>query len=258
MFFRSFAEGSEALRAAARREVLPDVARLSDEAETGFAVALAGAAGLTARAGQAYLRLRGYGGGCLAVFGWEGDEDEVAHRRSSGLATLREHGGLSVGTGPGRRWAATRFEGPYLRDELLERGIMAETLETAAQWSALPDLYRAVVGAVRDVLIGRGTPPVVLCHVSHLYETGASLYFTVLARQEAGAELEQWRALKAAASDAIVTAKGTITHHHAIGRDHAPWLPAEIGPLGIATLRALKRELDPAGIMNPGKLLPSG
>ena len=94
-----------------------------------------------------------------------------------------------------------------------------------------------------------------MCHVSHLYRSGASLYFTFLARQS-GAPLEQWRAAKSAASEAIVAAGGTITHHHAVGRDHAAWMPAEVGELGLGVIRAAKERLDPAGIMNPGKLLP--
>jgi alkyldihydroxyacetonephosphate synthase len=96
-----------------------------------------------------------------------------------------------------------------------------------------------------------------MCHVSHLYRSGASLYYTFLARQEAGAPLDQWRAAKSAASDAIMANGGTITHHHAIGRDHAPWLRAEVGDLGLDLIRAAKQRLDPVGIMNPGKLLPS-
>ncbi|HEV3229661.1 MAG TPA: FAD-binding oxidoreductase [Solirubrobacteraceae bacterium] len=256
MFFRSFSEGSEALRAAAQHEVLPDVARLSDEEETGMSVVLAGGEGLRARAGQAYLRARGYADGCLAIFGWDGEADEVDRRRAASLAVLRERGGLSVGSGPGRSWAASRFQAPYLRDELLDHRVMVETLETASQWSRLAGLYEAVAGALREALARRQTPPLVMCHISHVYETGASLYFTFLARQEEGREIEQWRAAKTAATDAIVAAGGTITHHHAVGRDHAPWLRDEIGELGISALRALKRELDPAGIMNPGKLLP--
>jgi len=132
---------------------------------------------------------------------------------------------------------------------------MAETLETAAQWSQLDGLHRAVSGALRSALERRGTPALVLCHISHLYESGASLYFTFLARQEAGAELEQWRAAKDAAGDAILAAGGTITHHHAVGRDHIPWHAREVGPLGVEVLRAAKAALDPVGIMNPGKLL---
>jgi alkyldihydroxyacetonephosphate synthase len=95
-----------------------------------------------------------------------------------------------------------------------------------------------------------------MCHLSHLYTSGASLYFTFIARQEVGAELDQWRAAKTAACDAIVASGGTITHHHAIGRDHVPWMKVEVGELGIELLRAAKERLDPAGVMNPGKLLP--
>ncbi len=111
--------------------------------------------------------------------------------------------------------------------------------------------------ALRGALSARGTPPLVMCHVSHLYRSGASLYFTFLARQEEDA-LAQWSAAKTAASDAIVASGGTITHHHAVGRDHAPWMRAEVGELGLELLRAAKGRLDPEGIMNPGKLLPAG
>ena len=141
---------------------------------------------------------------------------------------------------------------------MLAHGLLVETLETATQWSSLDAVYRAVGDALRTSLTARGTPPTVLCHISHLYESGASLYFTFMARQEPGAEIEQWRAAKTAACDAIVASGGTITHHHAVGRDHAPWLPAEVGPLGIELLRAAKATLDPAGILNPGKLLAPG
>jgi alkyldihydroxyacetonephosphate synthase len=96
----------------------------------------------------------------------------------------------------------------------------------------------------------------VACHVSHLYETGASLYFSFLARRREDDEIGQWRAVKDAASRAILSGGGTITHHHAVGSDHARWMPEEVGAGGVAALRALKSELDPAGIMNPGKLLP--
>jgi alkyldihydroxyacetonephosphate synthase len=117
------------------------------------------------------------------------------------------------------------------------------------------DLHRDVGAALRGALHNRGTPAVVMCHVSHLYPTGASLYFTFLARQQAGSELEQWQAAKDAAGEAITRAGATITHHHAVGTDHVPWLAAEAGPLGLEALRAVKSRLDPAGIMNPGKLL---
>jgi alkyldihydroxyacetonephosphate synthase len=140
----------------------------------------------------------------------------------------------------------------------MDAGALVDTLETATSWSDLLELHHAVADAVRDALAARGTPPLVGCHVSHLYGTGASLYFTVLARAEEGAELEQWRAAKRAASEAITSRRATITHHHAVGADHRPWIEREVGGLGVEVLRAAKERLDPAGVMNPGKLLPSG
>jgi alkyldihydroxyacetonephosphate synthase len=132
---------------------------------------------------------------------------------------------------------------------------MLETLETAHTWTRLDQLYEAVRGAIRTALEAQGTPGLVFCHLSHAYPDGASLYFTFLARRRPGAEVEQWRGVKRAASEAIVATGGTITHHHAVGRDHAPYMRAEVGELGLEVLRAVKQRLDPAGIMNPGKLL---
>jgi alkyldihydroxyacetonephosphate synthase len=251
--FASFAEGTEALRVLEQAEASPDVARLSDEEETRLQLALAGASAKTRLAGV-YLRARGVAGGCIAICGWEGEPDDVRRRRARTVALLKAHGAVALGPSPGRAWARGRYHGPYLRDDLLDRGVFVETLETAAQWSALPTVYRAVGAALRGAL----GPALVMCHVSHVYPTGASLYFTFLARAREGEELEQWRAAKTAASEAIVAAGATITHHHAVGRDHAPYLAAEAGEHGIAALRAVKAELDPAGIMNPGKLLPGG
>jgi alkyldihydroxyacetonephosphate synthase len=254
--FRTFDEGVEAFRRLEQGGVVPDVARLSDEDETRLSVALGGGSSVTRRAGLRYVRLRGYSGGCLAVLGFEGERAEVARRSALATRLLRRCRGLSLGSAPGRAWRRTRYEGPYLRDALLDRGVMVETLETAHEWSRLLELHASVRGAIDGALRARGTPGLVMCHVSHLYPSGASLYFTFLGAQEEGAEIDQWRAIKSAATDAIAATGGTITHHHAVGRDHAAWMPAEVGELGVAALDAVKRRLDPAGIMNPGKLLP--
>jgi alkyldihydroxyacetonephosphate synthase len=179
----------------------------------------------------------------------------VARRRSRARRILRRHGAIALGPAPGAAWAKGRFLGAYVRDELMSRGVLVDTLETATTWTALRDLHRDVAAALRGALTQRETPAVVMCHVSHLYPTGASLYFTFLARRQRGTELEQWQAAKTAASEAIVRAGATITHHHGVGSDHARWLEAEIGGLGVEALRTVKAHVDPAGIMNPGKLL---
>jgi len=256
VFFEDFRAGVEAFRGLAQQHASPDVARLSDAAETRMSLAAAGAGGLKDRLGRRYLGLRGYGeAGCLAILGFEGDEEEVTARRRRALALVRRHGGLAVGRSPGEAWRRGRFSAPYLRDELLTHGVMVETLETATQWSSVSRLHTEVGRAIADALDAAGTPGLVACHVSHLYETGASLYFTFLARQREDDEIGQWRTVKDAASRAILSGGATITHHHAVGRDHAPWMVDEVGSTGLAALRALKRELDPTGIMNPGKLL---
>jgi alkyldihydroxyacetonephosphate synthase len=248
-----FAQGREIVRDLAQRHESPDVLRLSDEEETRVSLDLAGTEGMRKRALDAYLSLRRRSGGCLLICGWEGEPGSVGRRRSLARGRLRRGGAVPLGASAGRSWERSRYTGPYLRDELMNLGALVETLETAHTWSRLDELYRAVGIALRRAL---GDRAIVMCHVSHAYADGASLYFTFIARARRGEELEQWREAKTAACEAIVASEGTITHHHAVGRDHAPYMAAEVGELGLGALRAVKERLDPAGIMNPGKLLP--
>ena len=254
--FPSFGDGVEAFHALAQTGTAPDIARLADEEETRLSMGLGSTGSFADRAGQSYLRARGHGRGTLAILGWEGPAREVGRRRTRAHRMLRAAGGVALGGGAGRAWARSRYAAPYLRDELMDMGALVDTLETAATWSALPALHAAVGEAVRAALGALGTPTLVGCHISHLYPAGASLYFTLLARAEPGAALEQWRTAKTAASEAIAAHAATITHHHGVGADHRPWMTAEVGPLGVEALRSLKGRLDPTGVMNPGKLLP--
>jgi len=252
----SFDAGMEIVRALAQGSALPDVVRLSDEEETRISLALSGPRGAAGAAFERYLRARRRAGGCLVIVGFEGGGQEVKRRRGDAAGVLRGGGAVYLGRGAGRSWERNRFHGPYLRDTLMDAGAIVETLETSHSWDRLGGLYRGVGEAIRASLAAQGTPGLVLCHVSHAYPDGASLYFTFVARARVGEEVEQWQAVKRAACEAIVAAGGTITHHHAIGRDHAPYMESEIGSLGLDVLRAVKERLDPAGIMNPSKLLP--
>ncbi|MFJ4225186.1 FAD-binding oxidoreductase [Microbacterium sp. NPDC089695] len=240
--FPDFASGVDALRRVAQAGGGPTVIRLSDEAETAVSLAQVG------RIGKALAK------GASAVTVYEGEG--IEHRRMRTSAALLAAGGTSAGEGASEKWLAGRFDGPYLRDSLLDAGVFCETLETATTWSNLATLRSAVDGALRDGLADAGARSYVMCHVSHIYPTGASLYFTVLAsiRTEPSSV---WSRVKARTNDAILAAGGTISHHHAVGRDHAPWLESEIGATGVRILRAIKRELDPTGILNPGALLPA-
>jgi alkyldihydroxyacetonephosphate synthase len=252
--FRTWAAGLAAIQHLARHDLLADVVRLSDPDETRTNLLMA--TGTGARALRATLKTRGHGTGCLLVLGWEGLPTIVRARSAAAASLLREGGGIRLGRRVGESWKRHRFQAPYLRDTLLDAGLLVETLETAATWSALPTVYDAVRRALRESLTRDGRRPLVMSHVSHGYPTGASLYVTVVADRDDDLPIQQWLTAKRAATDALLAAGGTLTHHHAVGADHRPWLEREIGPLGVEVLRAVKERLDPAGICNPGVLLP--
>lgn len=239
--FPDFRTGADALRSVVQRGGGPTVIRLSDEAETGVSLAQIG------RIGKVLAK------GASAITVFEGED--AAHRRERTAALIAEAGGTSTGQSAADDWARTRFDGPYLRDSLLDAGVFCETLETATTWSNLHALRSAVTAALKDGFSDAGARSFVMCHISHVYPTGASLYFTVLAGVKSD-QLSVWDVIKHRVGGTIMATGGTITHHHAVGRDHAPWLSEEIGETGIRILRAIKRELDPEGIMNPGVLLP--
>ena len=241
--FPSFVDGADAVRRLAQSGANPTVLRLSDEAETSVNLADPDAVGADGA------------GGCLLVAGYEGEQARVDAMRSLVHETLTGLGGSDLGEAPGRAWADGRFHGPYLRDALLDVGVLVETLETATFWSRLHSVYAEVKGALENSMAEQGAPAIVLCHISHVYENGASLYFTVAAK-ELDDPLTQWATTKTAASEAIVATGATITHHHGIGRDHKPWLAHEIGEVGVEILRAVKERIDPEGVLNPGVLIP--
>jgi alkyldihydroxyacetonephosphate synthase len=245
--FPDFATGTAALRAVTQTGTGPTVIRLSDEAETG--VNLATASDAITAIGETQIA-----GGCLAITVFEGTAAHAESRHAETRALLAAHGGTSLGEGPARTWERGRFGAPYLRDSLLAAGALCETLETATNWSNIPALKTAVTDALTGALAESGTPALVLCHISHVYATGASLYFTVVAGQR-GNPVDQWSTAKAAACDAIVAAGGTITHHHAVGRDHRPWYDRQRPAPFAAALRAAKQELDPSAVLNPGVLI---
>lgn len=238
--FRDFASGAEGLRQVAQHGGGPTVIRLSDEAETAVSLAQVGKIG----------KLLAKGASVITVY----EGDDIAGRRARTAELLTQSGGTSTGQGAAEDWLEGRFDGPYLRDSLLDAGVFCETLETATTWANLQNLRDSVESALRAGFAAEGAKSYIMCHVSHIYPTGASLYFTVLAALRTE-PLEAWQRVKSAVNDAIIGAGGTISHHHAVGRDHAAWLEQEIGETGVRILRAIKRELDPTGILNPGAVI---
>jgi alkyldihydroxyacetonephosphate synthase len=256
---RSWDDGARIMRRLAQQGPKPDIVRLSDPDETKVSLALSGTAGLKRRGLDGWLRLHGIRGGALIIVGYEGSTRDVRHRRREVRRVLRAERAVPLGTSAGKSWVHHRFTAPYLRDTLLDAGVLAETLETATTWAQLPGLYTGLGDALKQALPHNGKPPLIGCHISHIYPTGASLYFTVLAHADSGREIAQWSAAKHAANAAIVAAGGTASHHHAVGTAHREIVATDLGGtdgVGVEALRALKAHLDPAGILNPGKLLP--
>ena len=255
----SFAAGVQAAREIIQAGIEPAVLRLSDEAETESSLALRaaprGAAAAAERVGRWYLGRKGLDleSGSIMILGFEGSEGSVRHGGEVAGRILKRHGAASLGSSPGRAWRRSRFAAPHLRDVFLDNGVMVDTLETSTTWANYLTLHAKVRDALRGAL---GERSVVMAHLSHSYTDGGSIYYTFLAPQDEGGEIEQWQRVKAAATDAIVTGGGALSHHHAIGIEHRRWMPGYLGEEGSRWLSQIKQAIDPAGILNPGKLIP--
>jgi alkyldihydroxyacetonephosphate synthase len=256
-FLPDWPSAVDAARDVARTRLPLSMLRVSTPLETQSVLAMAGRSrggDLLAR----YLRLRGLGPErSLVIVGASGLERFVEGAVRETGTILRRHGGVAVGGSIGRRWIATRFRSAELRDTLWDAGYALDTLETAVDWTRLPDLAAAVGRALRHGLDDSGERVHAFSHLSHVYPDGSSLYATYVFRRSADPDetLEQWRRLKRGASEAIVAGGGTISHQHGVGRDHLPYLEAEKGELGMAALADIARRFDPNGIMNPGVLV---
>ncbi|MBK9090644.1 MAG: FAD-binding oxidoreductase [Holophagales bacterium] len=257
VFLSDFPSAIAAVRDLAAMRLPLSMLRLSTPEETRTTLLLAGHERLV-RALETYLSLRGAREEkCLLLVGISGGENLVRQTRRQALGALAMRGGVAAGKAFGREWHKNRFRAPYLRNALWEAGWAVDTLETAAPWSRVPALLASVETALRTGLEGEAERVHAFTHLSHVYLDGSSLYTTYLFRLGADPDvnLARWRKLKTAASDAIVAGGGTISHQHGVGTDHAPWLAAEKGELGIRALRGLFRTFDPDGLLNPGKLV---
>ena len=248
-------EGLAACRAIVQGGVPVEVLRLSDPDESSFAAALLHLPALAGALFRRVLASRRFAAGCMLLLGWAGTRTEVRRARAAARECWRYHGGIGLGSRGFRSWRRDRFRHPYLRDSLLSAGWGIDTLETAACWSTLPLLHSRMKLAFRDAAGELGTRVAVLCHLSHAYLDGASLYFTFMWPLVRGREIAQWRTFKHAATEALLAAGGTLTHHHGVGSMHAPYLSSEVEQPGLDLLQAMVAVADPSGTLNPGVLL---
>ena len=256
--FKNFDQGLESLRTILQNDITPSVARLSDAEETSTMMKMSSSEtkfpnNIIKNIAKYYIKKKGYKGDdlCMLILGFEGAEDRVKFDFKKSKKLIK---GLYLGTSPGNKWFEKRFELPYLRDELIDFGVLVDTLETATNWDNLPNLYNKTKETIESTIYSQGVKGFVQTHVSHIYREGASLYYTFVAKAIKDKEIEQWDTIKKAAIKEIIQNGGTLSHHHGIGKDHAAWMADEHGTKGLDLIRSVKHFFDPDKILNPGKM----
>lgn len=257
VFFPDFEAGLTAVRQIAQSGLPLSMLRLSTAVETTTTLALAGHDRLIGTL-EKVLSLRGAKDEkCMLMLGFTGNHRLVKTAKKEAFALTSDNHGVHVGKQFGKQWQKGRFRTPYLRNSLWEVGYAVDTLETAVNWSTIPQMIMAVEQTLKETAAKFNEKIHVFTHLSHVYSDGASVYTTYLFRLAAdpAETLARWQKMKTAVSQAIVANRGTISHQHGVGVDHAPYLSAEKGNLGIQALKTAANQFDPTGIMNPGKLI---
>jgi alkyldihydroxyacetonephosphate synthase len=261
--FPEFEGGIEAMHQCVRQEVAPAMVRLNDPGKTALSMAFrTPSTGFSKIAGdlfKSYLRVKGVDlpRACLMLTALEGTEKSAARQAREVHAIYRKCGAISLGARAGKSFEATKYDFPYIRDFLLDRDATADVSETATVWSNIGPLYRSTMDVLNASIAASDVLPWSGCHISHTYQSGASVYFTFAFRQQPEREMEQYLRVKRAVQQSFIDHSATLSHHHAVGTEHLPWLAADISPLGVQAVAAIKRGIDPQNIMNPGRLQPS-
>ena len=261
--FPDWPRALSAMREIAAGDTAPSVTRVSDAPETKFSFATKKTPTAVDRAKSRALmtfleRRKGYDLDqlCLSFIGFEGSERHVKRQRRLVGKVVARHGGLCIGRSPGELYDQKKFDTPYIRDYLLDRGALADVSETSAPWSLLPTVYDEVMAAARGAFARLDVNGYIMCHLSHSYHAGACLYFTFAIKPSGLREpLDEYDVVKTAIQQAFIDAGATLSHHHAVGTEHARWLEEDISAAGVAMVRALLEGVDPGANLNPGKIV---
>ena len=261
--FPSWESGLAAMQEISTSDAHPSITRVSDGKETAFSFATRkkssgiSISSLISKGLMKVLQRRGWNLDevCLSFIGYEGGKAHVARQKKIVKDIVGKHGGILVGKGPGALYDQKKFDTPYIRDFLLDRGAIGDVSETAAPWSKLLPLYRNVIAAAEKVYAQLGVPGWIMCHLSHSYHSGACLYFTFAFKHDGVDPLGQYEPLKNAIQQAFVDSGGTLSHHHAVGTEHAAWLEQDISAPGVHMIEGLFSAMDPNSNFNPGKII---
>jgi alkyldihydroxyacetonephosphate synthase len=261
--FPSWEAGLAAMHEISTSDAHPSITRVSDAKETTFSFATRkkssgiSISSLISKGLMKLLKRRGWNLDevCLSFIGYEGGKAHVARQKKIVKDIVSEHGGILLGKGPGELYDQKKFDTPYIRDFLLDRGAIGDVSETAAPWSKLLPLYRNVMTAAEKVYAQLGVTGWIMCHLSHSYHSGACLYFTFAFKHDGVDPLAQYEPLKNAIQQAFVDSGGTLSHHHAVGTEHAAWLEQDISAPGVHMIDGLFTAMDPGRNFNPGKII---
>jgi alkyldihydroxyacetonephosphate synthase len=261
--FPSWEAGLAAMQEISTSDAHPSITRVSDAKETAFSFATRKKSGgisissLISKGMMKVLERRGWNLDevCLSFIGYEGGKAHVARQKKIVKNIVGKHGGILVGKGPGVLYDQKKFDMPYIRDFVLDRGAVGDVSETAAPWSKLLLLYRNVYAAAEKVYAHLGVRGWIMCHLSHSYHSGACLYFTFAFKHDGVDPLAQYEPLKNAIQQAFVDSAATLSHHHAVGTEHASWLEQDISAPGVHMIDGLFTAMDPGRNFNPGKII---
>jgi alkyldihydroxyacetonephosphate synthase len=261
--FPSWDASLAAMQEISTSDARPTVTRVSDGRETRFSFATrkkssgVSITSLVSKGLMTVLEKRGWqlDQSCLSFIGYEGSRSHVAREKSIVKTIVGKHGGIVLGKGPGVLYDQKKFDVPYLRDFLLDRGAIGDVSETAAPWSKLKPLYDNVMAAANAAFAEIGVKGWIMCHLSHSYHSGACLYFTFAFQGNDVDPLSQYDRVKSAVQQAFVDSDGTLSHHHAVGTEHSAWLEQDISAPGVHMIDGLFAAMDPGRNFNPGKIV---
>ena len=261
--FPDFESGANAIYECVEKHTAPVVTRLNDPGKTALSLAyrtksspIKSLLGNIVKWYLKNIKKFDFSKSCLMLNVFEGDKETFDKMKKNVNKIYKKHGAFNLGTEPGRVFEKGKYDFPYLRDYVMDRNIMADVSETSTVWSNLLPLYYSTYESIDKAMKKTVRTGFLGCHISHTYHTGASLYFTFGCLQVPSYELEQYLYIKKAAEDAFIKGGATLSHHHAVGFEHMPWIKDDISETGMKAVKGLKVSLDPRNIMNPGKIIP--
>lgn len=263
-FFPDYYSGLKAMHDIAKSDAAPSVTRVSDHYETAFTMATSkkskGLSKLVTKGLKAYLKRKGWDLNtmCLSFIGYEGSPEHVSRQKVLVKEIVTRHGGILVGKGPGALYDQKKFDTPYIRDFLLDRGATADVSETATPWSKMAQMYDAVIANAKEAMEAQGVRGYIMCHLSHSYHAGACQYFTFAIVDDTPEVLKKYDAVKRTIQQTFIDNGGTLSHHHGVGKEHSPWMEQDISEAGTHIMGRLFEGVDPGQNLNPGTILHEG